>query len=106
MGIKEVDTCKGDGGGPLTCKLADSDRWVQAGIVSWGIGCGEKGIPSVYADVSRASCWVDYEVANTLRSGDSHFGFLSTDCKGPNSVKTCPKIHRSNIDYPEEDIRG
>lgn len=90
-GVQGVDTCKGDGGSPLTCRIKNSDRWVQAGIVSWGIGCGEKGVPAVYADVSRASCWIDYEVSRTFGSYKSHFGFLSVDCEGPNSVKACDK---------------
>ena len=33
----------------------------QAGIVSWGIGCGSDS-PAVYAKVAKASCWIDYEV--------------------------------------------
>merc|ERR1712080_605168 len=41
-GIKGVDTCKGDGGSPLSCKIQGRNSWVQAGIVSWGIGCGEE----------------------------------------------------------------
>ena len=34
----------------------------QAGIVSWGIGCGENNTPAVYASVSEASCWIDSAV--------------------------------------------
>ena len=34
---------------------------IQAGIVSWGIGCGSDS-PAVYAKVAKASCWIDYEV--------------------------------------------
>ena len=34
----------------------------QAGIVSWGIGCGDKNTPAVYASVSEASCWIDSAV--------------------------------------------
>lgn len=59
-----VDTCQGDGGGPLICPILDSygnptDRYVQAGIVAWGIGCGQEGIPGVYADVSKSLCFID-----------------------------------------------
>merc|ERR1712037_995040 len=35
-GIQGVDTCKGDGGSPLTCKIQGRNSWVQRGIVSWG----------------------------------------------------------------------
>jgi len=86
-GIKGVDTCKGDGGSPLSCRILGTDRWLQAGIVSWGIGCGEDGIPAVYARVNRVSCWIDYEVTNQKKrtesySGTSYFGYNSADCSG------------------------
>lgn len=54
-----LDTCKGDGGSPLVCEVApNSNIYVQAGIVAWGIGCGENGVPGVYADVAGASNWI------------------------------------------------
>ena len=57
------DTCKGDGGSPLVCPiLFEKDRYVQNGIVSWGIGCGDTGIPGVYVDVSKVRNWIDDEV--------------------------------------------
>ena len=53
-GINGKDTCKGDGGSPLVCPSKyDPNTYVQAGIVAWGIGCGEDGIPGVYASVRR-----------------------------------------------------
>jgi len=61
-GEKGVDTCKGDGGSPLTCKQEDGS-WAQAGIVSWGIGCGGVGTPAVYANVARAACWIDNRIS-------------------------------------------
>ena len=82
-GEKDIDTCKGDGGSPLTCRQGKGP-WVQvalfyfkrkvlfnfskfkAGIVSWGIGCGENNTPAVYASVSHASCWIDSEVKMML----------------------------------------
>ena len=41
----------------------------QAGIVSWGIGCGEEGTPAVYANVASAVCWVDNEVRGNMAQG-------------------------------------
>merc|ERR1712226_861775 len=43
-GVAGKDTCKGDGGSPLVCPSKyDPNTYVQAGIVAWGIGCGENG---------------------------------------------------------------
>merc|ERR1712228_748573 len=59
-GVAGKDTCKGDGGSPLVCPSKyDPNTYIQAGIVAWGIGCGENGTPGVYADVSKATCWID-----------------------------------------------
>ena len=54
---------QGDGGGPLVCPLRDNpSRYIQAGIVAWGIGCGENGVPGVYANVARAREWIDQKM--------------------------------------------
>ena len=59
-GEEGKDTCRGDGGSPLVCpRPGQPDTYDQVGIVAWGIGCGEDGIPGVYADVSKAVCWID-----------------------------------------------
>ena len=52
------DACKGDGGGPLVCPDARG-RLTQVGVVAWGIGCGQAGVPGAYADVAKAVCWMD-----------------------------------------------
>ncbi|XP_050702320.1 phenoloxidase-activating factor 2-like [Eriocheir sinensis] len=54
------DACTGDGGSPLACRLqSDARRYVQVGVVAWGIGCGTLGVPGVYADVLKARPWMD-----------------------------------------------
>ncbi|XP_074099787.1 phenoloxidase-activating factor 2-like [Cotesia typhae] len=61
------DTCKGDGGSPLVCPLRDDPiRYLQAGIVSWGIGCGENGVPGIYANVAYARKWIDQQLAEAF----------------------------------------
>ncbi|XP_067000979.2 phenoloxidase-activating factor 2 [Anabrus simplex] len=68
-GERGRDTCQGDGGGPLVCPLAhDSSRYVQAGIVAWGIGCGDD-TPGVYANVALFKDWIDEQMLyNNLES--------------------------------------
>uniref|UniRef100_W5LYN1 Peptidase S1 domain-containing protein n=1 Tax=Lepisosteus oculatus TaxID=7918 RepID=W5LYN1_LEPOC len=34
------DACQGDSGGPLVCRKDKKSPWIQAGIVSFGWGCG------------------------------------------------------------------
>lgn len=54
------DTCKGDGGSPLICPVPGMDgHYYQAGIVAWGIGCGENTSPGVYVQVSTFRDWID-----------------------------------------------
>nr|CAD7440786.1 unnamed protein product [Timema bartmani] len=57
------DTCKGDGGSPLVCPIANNpNQYIQAGIVAWGIGCGEDKTPGVYADVAQFRFWIDEQL--------------------------------------------
>ncbi|MEW8548354.1 MAG: serine protease [Candidatus Thiodiazotropha sp.] len=49
------DTCKGDSGGALV--MVAQNRWVQTGIVSFGIGC-DRGNYGVYTNVGRYYEWI------------------------------------------------
>merc|ERR1712038_144054 len=85
-GVNGKDTCKGDGGSPLVCPSKyDPDTYVQAGMVAWGIGCGEDGTPGVYASVSKALCWIDYAMSchYGAATGDynSYNGYTSNVCQ-------------------------
>lgn len=68
-GEEGADTCEGDGGGPLICALkSDPNRYVQVGIVSWGIGCGTN-VPAVYASLHSNINWLteQYTVLATFQ---------------------------------------
>lgn len=67
-----IDTCKGDGGSPLFCPIkGHSNRYYQAGIVAWGIGCNGP-IPGVYASVAYLRPWID-EQLNLRGIESSHY---------------------------------
>lgn len=51
------DSCQGDSGGPLMIQLPNK-RWVTAGIVSWGVRCGEPNHPGIYTRVSEYTQWI------------------------------------------------
>ncbi|XP_046404259.1 trypsin 5G1-like [Ischnura elegans] len=56
-GVKEdgKNSCNGDSGGPVVT----NDKLY--GIVSWGIGCGEREYPIVYAKVSSMKAFIAKE---------------------------------------------
>jgi len=69
-GKEGVDTCQGDGGGPLVCPDRDG-TYYQTGIVAWGVECGKEGIPGVYADVNQGLCFIDW--ATKCHFGESNY---------------------------------
>nr|XP_020862503.1 tryptase-like [Phascolarctos cinereus] len=54
------DSCQGDSGGALVCKVQCS--WLQAGIVSWGIGCGAQHRPGVCTPVTDYVDWINQHI--------------------------------------------
>ncbi|RXJ74319.1 hypothetical protein CS022_04515 [Veronia nyctiphanis] len=51
------DACQGDSGGPLLVK--EGGKWVQTGIVSYGIGCALADFPGVYTNVPDYIDWLN-----------------------------------------------
>ena len=54
----------------------------QTGITSWGIECGKKDVPGVYADVQKGLCFIDY----ATRCG---LGFEAEDYKSQYGLSNC-----------------
>ncbi|XP_045496319.1 transmembrane protease serine 11D-like isoform X1 [Colias croceus] len=54
---KGKDGCQGDSGGPLLVFEPDG-HYVQAGVVSWGIGCADSRYPGVYTKISNYIDWI------------------------------------------------
>jgi secreted trypsin-like serine protease len=56
------DSCQGDSGGPLIIYDSTRQRWVQAGVVSFGQGCALPNFYGVYARVSKFTDWINAQV--------------------------------------------
>ncbi|XP_055355842.1 trypsin beta-like [Paramacrobiotus metropolitanus] len=52
------DTCQGDSGGPFVCFDPEKRVHYQAGIVSYGLGCG-RGVGGIYTRVSEQLDWIN-----------------------------------------------
>uniref|UniRef100_A0A1V1G194 Putative serine protease 60 n=1 Tax=Reticulitermes speratus TaxID=60591 RepID=A0A1V1G194_9NEOP len=62
-GEEGYDACTGDGGSALVCGV--NGQYYVAGIVAWGIGCADKGIPGVYVNVPSYLNWINQKISGT-----------------------------------------
>ncbi|XP_065087348.1 serine protease grass-like [Ochlerotatus camptorhynchus] len=57
--VDQMDNCSGDSGGPLQYISNRTSRFVQQGVVAFGIkSCGEKSEPGVYTNVGYFISWI------------------------------------------------
>nr|XP_004226137.1 plasminogen-like [Ciona intestinalis] len=59
-----ADTCRGDSGGPLSCRDPVTGNWHLWGIVSWGESCGDSNKPGVYTRVERYLPWINCVISS------------------------------------------
>lgn len=52
---------QGDGGSPLSCEI--NGRWFIPGLVAWGIGCADPGVPGVYVNILNLMPWIEETLA-------------------------------------------
>ena len=68
---------QGDSGGPLVCQF--NDKWIQIGLVSWGVHCALEEVPVIYTDVRFYKDWV-YHTMNQASILDSGGFFIPLVC--------------------------
>lgn len=56
------DACEGDGGSGLYC-VQEGGVIKVAGLVSWGISCGQRNVPGVFVSMPHYRAWIENIIA-------------------------------------------
>lgn len=114
------DACLGDGGSALVCPLPGKPGYYyQAGIVAWGVNCGDEGIPGIYMNVANYQLWIEEQFQLhqlQFESGDKHQGSSNVkpeELEGtsvtplqppstPNQISTSTQASPSSVNHTSE----
>lgn len=63
-----IASCQGDFGGPVIVNGDEASADIQVGIVSFRLGCADRGYPGVYARVSEKIDWINEQMTTETRA--------------------------------------
>jgi len=92
-GVSGQDACQGDSGGPLFVNTGSDEEpsYVQIGVVSFGEGCGDEGVPGIYTRLSTTSDWIA-ETSDTLSS----IGYAGGAIRNYGALTIANSVFRNN----------
>ncbi len=94
--------CYGDSGGPLMARGNDGVAYL-IGLTSWGVLCGEPGLPGVYSEVGTFASWI---AANTPDLGGSAVPQPDPGPGGQGATTKTVAQNRARARLPEFGSRG
>lgn len=81
------DSCYGDSGGPAIRTGDGIEDDLLVGIVSYGFGCAEPGLPGIYSRVSAvADTWIKSVVCGLSSAPPEYFGCAVEQTTKPNMI--------------------
>jgi secreted trypsin-like serine protease len=102
-----LDSCQGDSGGPLIVRDEENQRWMHAGITSWGSGCALAGKPGLYGRTSAMSTWAKSQIREEspgyqvmLTNRNVNLAFPQQATTRPLVAQAAPRWAISNMTLP------